>query len=640
MSRRAVLLLLGLAALPLHAGDPVPDVDVTVEQVPGKIISVEAPGGGAFDEVRIEVPRKVGRGIAPDRLPEGWTLSRDGTALVLRGPEVAPPVRLRLTLGDDRPRELTYEVRRAGAVLLRRENVILRLVLPRQVRNSLQGVVQLPAEVAPGETVAFRALDTAQLPPGGRFVLSGVVTEPIPEQEWADISFAIVNTTRSHLKTRMAAALPPAGFELQAPQSSCAELAPLAAALAAAGELDQGGAYMAVPTQKSGGSPPGKPDPQKMMHDTAKSSIRNMKAFYAAAPVSPEGDGGRISIKEKGIEISIKEQGVQRDVMDAGGEEGQVWTVTAPGATAPLSIAWRPAAGDLSFDDPRVVPVALRGEPTAGGCRFTPREPGWLEVARTIHNTRSNIKGRSEPAALPDDARPGNTLSGTVYAIDLPPDLAPGTSLALQYLDRYGDLWLDVPAVPGTEIVPPPPAGEEPPPCFEAATRYVQSEELICVCGRFPSPAAWSALLFDERPAGTPVSASSRTVWLRPPAGTAPGTHVISGHAEAGFAPGCRAETQLVEIRGAIDSQSLLRGDSTPMRLSVGGTTDPVSLRVRNLTPGIIAIDGGVEQTAETSGGPENVLTRQVRGLTRGNFNVEWTLAAPPCPCGAPPPAR
>lgn len=606
MSRCPALLVLWLVALPLHAGDPVPDVDVTVEQVPGKGFTLEAPSGGAFDEVRMSLPRGVGKGVSPEGLPQGWTLSRDGKDLVLQGPEAAPPVRLWLTLGGDRPREVTYEVRRAGAVLLRRENVVPRTVPPRQIRNSLQGVVQLPGQVSPGETIAFGTLETAELPPG-RFVLSGVVSEPVPETEWQSL-FAIVNTTRSDIKTRMGAAVPAGGFELQSPRSSCGELAPLAAALAAAGRLGQGGVYSVA--RDSGGS-----TARKSGHDAAMSAIRNIKAFYAAAPA---GGGDRIAVEERGRRISIKEEGVE------------VWNVTAPGEDAPVSITWEPAASGLLFDDSRVVPVVLRGEPTPEGCRFTPREPGWLEVVRA---GRPASGGTIQPP-------PGNTLSGTVHAVELPEDLAPGVPLSLQYIDLYGDLWLDVPAVPGTDVVPPPSRGESPPACVRTATRYVQGEELVCVCGSFPSPESWSALLFGSQPAGTPVSASSSTVWLRLPRGAQPGRHVISGRRDAGFGPGCETETQLVHIRGELDSQSLLRGESTPMRLWVSGTADSVPLRVRNLTPSIISIDGGVDQMSETSGGPENVFTRQVRGLTRGNFNIDWTLATPPCPCAETPPAR
>ena len=142
-----------------------------------------------------------------------------------------------------------------------------------------------------------------------------------------------------------------------------------------------------------------------------------------------------------------------------------------------------------------------------------------------------------------------------------------------------------------------------PRPCLRAATRWVQGEDLVCVCGTFPSPAAWSGLLLGGQPAGTPVSASSEVVWLRLPPGFRSGRYAISGRREAGFAPACAAETELVVIHGQIDIERLLRGDSTPMRLRIESTADPVPLRLRNLTPAIIAIEGGVEQQTETSGG-------------------------------------
>lgn len=309
----------------------------------------------------------------------------------------------------------------------------------------------------------------------------------------------------------------------------------------------------------------------------------------------------------------------------------QVWDVAAGGA-APAPLAWAPAAGPLPLGG-RSLPVALRGEPTAAGCRFTPREPGWLETARALRGADSG--GPAAASAPAGGGGSAGTLTGTVYAVELPEDLAPGTLLSLQYLDRYGDLWLDVPAVPDVEVVPPPQAGGEAPrPCLRAATRWVQGEDLLCVCGTFPSPAAWSALLVGGRPAGTPVSASAAVVWLRLPAGGRLGGYAVTGRPDAGYAPACAAETQLIAIRGEIDSQRLLRGDSTPMRLAIDGTGDRIPLKVRNLTPAIIAIEGGVEQMSETSGGTDNVLVREVRALARGDFNVEWTLTTPPCPCG------
>ena len=233
---------------------------------------------------------------------------------------------------------------------------------------------------------------------------------------------------------------------------------------------------------------------------------------------------------------------------------------------------------------------------------------------------------------------------GVVYAVELPDDLEPGGALSATLTDLYGDLLIDVPRVPGTTILPPRPPHEPlPPPCLRSGTVYAQSEQLLCACGSFPTPASWAGILFDERRLaesgggfGAIVSTSSSVVWFRPPAQAAVGRHVVSGSSELGFAPSCKFTTQFLAVSGQIDSERILRGDSTPMRLTIDGSPDPIALRIENLTPGIIDIEGGVDQTLESAGGSPNTLTRQVRGLTRGDFNVRWTLAAPACPCSGP----
>jgi len=305
-----------------------------------------------------------------------------------------------------------------------------------------------------------------------------------------------------------------------------------------------------------------------------------------------------------------------------------------PETGASRHAAWGMAQGKLPLADPATQVVALRGEPTATGCRFQSREPGWAEVARTIVNTtRSNIKHGVAPPPEPQSGAAG-ALSGTVYVADLPETQAPGSLLSLDYVDLYGDLWLDVPAVPDVEVVPPREGETAEQPCIRAATRHAQLGDLVCVCGTFPTPAAWSGLLVGDRPAGTPASGSSRAVWITLPEGTALGRNIVSGRRDLGFGQDCEATVDAVLIRGEIDSQRLLRGETTPMRLQVVGTTDPVPVRIRNLTPSIIEIEGGVEQRTESSGGEENLISRPVRGLSKGAFNVEWSLVPAPCPCG------
>ena len=91
-----------------------------------------------INSVRLRLPRGIAKDVTPGKLPQGWTLARDGRDLVLKGSEVTPPVRLRMSLGsEERPREVGYEVLRGGASLVRRDGVVPRTVPRYEVRNSL-----------------------------------------------------------------------------------------------------------------------------------------------------------------------------------------------------------------------------------------------------------------------------------------------------------------------------------------------------------------------------------------------------------------------------------------------------------------------------------------------------------------------
>lgn len=605
LKRLSAVLCLVLIVGPARAADPVPDVDVVIEQPPGNGFFIEVPNGAPFDSFRLSGPRDFIGGLEAVRLPSGWSMSREGKRVVLSGPAVSGPTRIQLRAGRTIDKSVDWDVSIAGRSLASRNKVVPRSVPQRAVKNSLQGVVAMPDKVSPGEAVALRPLPAANLPPG-RFVLSGVVTEPLTDEE--------VRAAKTGLPV---VGLPPAGFVLGGPAgTSCRELLPLAAALVAGGATGEC-AYCksffesrsntaknppratVAPAAGGASAAPGTPsmvvNELRSRHDVAMNAIRNIKSLAA---VEPAGSGASFTIDEKGVKL---------------------WEVTPAGAKlARMQVVEGPRDGEPQEPQkPRW--VALDATEVPAGCLFTGREPDLYDLA---------VAKKAGP--LPGNGK--DTVETRTHVGRVPDEMVPGTALSLQYLDLFGDAVVDVPVVSDTEVVPP--AAKPQPPCVTAATAYAQAEDTVCVCGNFPTLAAQSGLWVDERDAGAPVSVSTRTLQYQlPPHAVTVGRHVWSGNPEAGFATTCRAQTQVVLISGELDSQNLFSGQSTPMRLTVAGTADKVPIRIKNLTPAIIRIDGGEVQTVESSGGSPNQVIRSVQGLVRGAFNVEWSLATDRCPC-------
>jgi len=245
-----------------------------------------------------------------------------------------------------------------------------------------------------------------------------------------------------------------------------------------------------------------------------------------------------------------------------------------------------------------------------------------LQLRATLSTSRSNLKKTSIASADPE---------GTVNLL-VPEGLEPGDTLALQYIDAYGDLVLDVPEVPDVEVVEA--SGGDGPRITDAMPRSLAGQR-TCVCGVFPGPDAWNGILLDGEAVGAPVAASSRMAWVQLPAGLPPGEHVFTGAPEPGFPPSDRVTTLVLQVGGELDATKLQRLETTPMRLWVEGTDEPVALRVRNLTPGIITLEGGPDQVIRTSGGAPNQLERTVRGVSPGNFDIQYEMAPDTCPCSA-----
>jgi hypothetical protein len=157
--------------------------------------------------------------------------------------------------------------------------------------------------------------------------------------------------------------------------------------------------------------------------------------------------------------------------------------------------------------------------------------------------------------------------------------------------------------------------------------RFAFAGQSTCARGNFPK---WEDSFFFTLDGTTPLlpmSASPTTITFAIPPTVTPGPHNIG--------PACSTSSQLpiniLGVEGSIDSNALLRGESTTMRLRVIGTDESLPIAITNNTPAIINIDGGVQQTVNSSGGSTNLVTRSVKGTMRGNFQIDYRLDYPVC---------
>ncbi len=179
----------------------------------------------------------------------------------------------------------------------------------------------------------------------------------------------------------------------------------------------------------------------------------------------------------------------------------------------------------------------------------------------------------------------------------------------------------------------PPGSTEDPTPLLTGGSDLVVPGSIACACGNFPDEETRASLLLDGAALGTPVTASQSSLQVKLPADLALGGHRVIGRPEAGFGASEAWSFEAIEVQASLDQSELRRGGSTEMRLTVVGTEKPVSIRMINRSPEGIALEGGDEQTLSTSGGPDNSVSRTVRGLRPGGFDLRWELDLPACPC-------
>ncbi len=231
-------------------------------------------------------------------------------------------------------------------------------------------------------------------------------------------------------------------------------------------------------------------------------------------------------------------------------------------------------------------------------------------------------------AAQVVSAVPGQAIQ---YQWQVPSTLAPGTPVSFVGTNAFGQTVVNVPN-PAVVVASPPASAAQVGPSLSDCTPRGFAGRVVCLCGWFPTTAARDGFTLEGQALGV-VAASSTTVLVRIPDNAQPGPRVIKGDPALGFAPDESIPFVVLAARGSVDQNRLRRGQTTPLRLEVLGTTEQLDIVLTNYTPNIVNITGGIVQIVRSSGGTPNIAQRQVQGITPGAFDIGYQTADDPCPC-------
>lgn len=206
-------------------------------------------------------------------------------------------------------------------------------------------------------------------------------------------------------------------------------------------------------------------------------------------------------------------------------------------------------------------------------------------------------------------------------------EVAEFESPKFNFFDRWLELTLET--RPEVAIVP----AETCSPGITGGTPVAFAGKDACVRGCFGTELTdleKAAVMLLDGNVDVPVRAASpTTVVVGIPDNLMPGPHSLTSSGVPG-----QLTLDILLVQGSIDQTQLWRGESTTMRLQILGTERPIPLRIINRTPATIQIEGGDSQVLTTSGGAVNVLTRQVRGIMKGDFTIDYAVDQPPCGSG------
>lgn len=651
------------------AGEPIPDIDVVLEQNPGGIVAVLEPGTAA-DELVLELPADWVAQPALAEVPAGWTarlvrakksvtlhLSRcstgsPGNAAMKAGGSAGPSKqqmtkhgrdlvsasrcgheppsrgnaerRIKASFGQHFGRiakgatqRITVESYSGGSLLSRLEDVEVDVLAPVATAGSLSGLVRLPPTVSPGETVTASVTDPEALPPGGDWSIGGVVLDSATtarEPEASAIGYARLDDggeTGSESKTLSNAAR----ARHDAAMSTIRNLKVYDVEVAESVLIEEEEVYIAGGLAN---------DPSLLLRTNHNSTRSNKKTHSGRIAVYELDPGGLEELDLRLFAVTELASGEAGETC-AGPRHSLLGAGLAASEVHPVDLTECPAPAD----PPRDLPddTTLYGVSGAAAAELP-------HIAAALGLAGESSSDCGTTVITGSERRPSSRREGDRLELDLPTTLAAGGPLAVRYVDQWGRTLLDVPAAEGTEVVPPASGATDPDaPAITGGHTLTTAGSEMCVCGRFPEPPARDGLLLDGAPIGSPPAASSTGIVFVTPLTLEPGPHRVTGDSAAGFAPSEGHDFEALRIEAAVDQEQLLRGGSTQLRIRVAGTERPIELELVNRTPSIIRVEGGDEQTARSSGGAENTITRRLEALSQGAFDLSWTLPDRRCPC-------
>lgn len=238
------------------------------------------------------------------------------------------------------------------------------------------------------------------------------------------------------------------------------------------------------------------------------------------------------------------------------------------------------------------------------------------------------VDGQTIPRGTYDggliDQLPENNRTLADYTYQMPESLQLNSQLSYTYDDPWGDRLVDAP-VENFSI------GETGLQNCEPAIRECQGMAPIggtlCVCGCFPTLASGASLLLDGQAAT--VTSGSTYVTSISLLDVEPGRHRVSFASGRGGS----VEFEAVRVAGKLDKEVIMKGGSAKLEFWMEGTREPLDMKIRSADLNI-GIQGGNIQTVTTSGGVPNDIQRTLWANEVGDFNVNFAVNLPPCPCG------